>query len=351
MNKLAPTVCPLPAHRSGTSGRSRMLLLLAGSLLALASGQALASCTSTLPGGGGGNYTFPGFTASLDPNQPVGTVLYSTTVSMNIPVAYSATCTSLINVINHQGYPGTPSGKIYPTSIAGVGYRMKYIGSATRDYFPVDQPMPYNTTNASLTASIAFELVKTGRITSGGSIRGVVGRAFLPAHNFTFFTMTIAGSITVQPLKPTCQVATTSVTLDAGTVARSSFKKIGDESPLGPASNIRVTCSGGTGGGRAGVYIVMTDAVDKSNRTDLLPLGTGSTAAGVGVRLRRSTGDSVKFGPDSATVGAANQWKVGDAATGSTTLNVPLQAQMVQTGASVTQGSVRATATFTMGYN
>lgn len=98
------------------------------------------------------------------------------------------------------------------------------------------------------------------------------------------------------------------------------------------------------GGGT--VYITLTDATTPANRTDLLTLTGSSTAGGVGIRIRNSSRAAVSFGPDSPVAGNTNQWLVGPS---DSTTSVPMSAEYVATG-SVTPGTVRALATFTMSY-
>jgi type 1 fimbria pilin len=62
----------------------------------------------------------------------------------------------------------------------------------------------------------------------------------------------------------------------------------------------------------------------------------------------KGDGTPVVFGPDEVGVGVANQWLIGDSPNGA--LVLPLSAQYIRTG-TVTPGSLRALATFTMSYN
>src|SRR5256885_16125129 len=46
----------------------------------------------------------------------------------------------------------------------------------------------------------------------------------------------------------------------------------------------------------------------------------------------------VSFGPDSGSLGNANQWNAGQVAQGQNSLKIPLSARLVQTAGSVTPG-------------
>jgi type 1 fimbria pilin len=108
------------------------------------------------------------------------------------------------------------------------------------------------------------------------------------------------------------------------------------------AFSLALTCTAG-----ATVLITLTDNANPANRSTALQLTSDSTAQGVGVQILNNSGTPVAFGPDSATPGNLNQWKAGTSPNGQ--LLVPLTARYVRTG-TVSPGTVRALATFTLSY-
>lgn len=330
-----------------TSARAKSLryvrpIAFAGLLCLAGTSTSFAACTNTLPGGGPGEYVFQSTSITIDPTLPIGDTLHSSTVPLNALGPYSTNCTFAIGVMDYVGFPGTPTGDVYPSGIAGVGYRMRYTTTP--------QWMPWSHDYGAVTrigtderTSIIFELVKTGDITGAGSMTGLIGRAHIRDHNFSTWNIVISGSVTVTPMQPTCSVQTPNVPLDLGVVDSNIFTGIGTESALGPASTIQIACSGGLGG-TVGVNMVLTDPADPSNRSDLLP-----TANGVGVRLRRQGDVVIAYGPDTTDPSATNRFFIQDMGNG--VLDVPIRGQMVQTAPVVIGGRVQAAATFTLSYD
>ncbi|AWH33920.1 fimbrial protein [Stenotrophomonas sp. SAU14A_NAIMI4_8] len=346
-------VFPLNGSVESKSVRSRRRMLACGGPLSImmafylaGSSIAYASCQTSLPGGGPADYLFNSPDIQIDPSAPVGAVLHSATTTMSNSGPYNIICTADIGVMNFVGAPGTPNGKVYASSIPGVGYRLRY--SSNPEWMPWSFRYTGSSLPVAINNTITFELIKTGNISSGGAITGVIGLAQVVSHGFTAWRISVNGSIIVTPTIPTCSVQAPNVPLSLGTVASDVFTGVGAEAALGPASNITLTCAGGQGGS-VGVNMVMTDAVDPTNRSDLLPLSAGSSAKGVSVRLRRQGGEVISYGPDSADASAQNRFFIQDMGNG--TLDIPIRGQMVQTGASVAGGSVQAAATFTMSYD
>ncbi|MBA4708372.1 fimbrial protein [Aquitalea aquatica] len=93
------------------------------------------------------------------------------------------------------------------------------------------------------------------------------------------------------------------------------------------------------------LYLTFTDNNNSGQTSDILSLGSGSTAKGVGLQLAYQ-GSPISFGPDSATAGNSGQLALAQfAGLG----NFPFSVSYIRTG-TVTPGSVSATATFTLSY-
>ncbi|MCO4880598.1 fimbrial protein [Paraburkholderia caribensis] len=105
---------------------------------------------------------------------------------------------------------------------------------------------------------------------------------------------------------------------------------------------LSLSCSAG-----AKVLITLTDSVNPANRSTTLQLTADSTAKGIGIQLLNSDSTLVAFGADSAAPGNPNQWTIGASPNG--TLQIPMTARYVRTG-TVSPGTVKALATFTMSY-
>ncbi|NTY34966.1 type 1 fimbrial protein [Burkholderia diffusa] len=196
---------------------------------------------------------------------------------------------------------------------------------------------------AFFTASpLVVELVKTGRITAGGTMTGELAGSWAQDKTFQFRSIRISGSIELKPTVPTCSVTTKSIKVQFGEVNLNSTA-MAPEQPV----NIGLQCSGGTRDAKTRMYITLTDATNPGNRSDVLTLTNASTAKGVGIRIMNGT-TPVRYGPDSSEAGNPNQWFVTEA--GNQTVNIPLSARYVRTSDTLKAGTADAVATFTMSY-
>lgn len=136
----------------------------------------------------------------------------------------------------------------------------------------------------------------------------------------------------------TCSIATPSIPVDLKSVTASELRDAGvaGDTPF----TIGLTCPE-----NIRLYATLTDGSAPGNTSDQLSLAPGSTASGVGLRILRD-GTPLAFGPDSSAPGNTNQWFV-DMSSGA--VQIPLTAQYISTG-TVTPGTVKGVATFTMSY-
>lgn len=310
--------------RRGTA----MLAVVA--LLALAPGWAhAAGCTGS---------TQAAYTVSVpstivnDPNTPAGTVLYTSgPTPISSPVTYSC---------NGQGNGwglATPSGaylqantNLFPTSVAGVGYRVLEKGVYITAY-------PYAQTRdnqSSYTESdpVTIELVKTGSIANGSSLQGPLASLKAGASNSILYAMIkLAGSLTFTA--PACQVSTTSIDVRLPVVTDQAFSGVGSVAGT-TMFQIGLTCSSG-----AIVRITLDTATPVAGKPGVIAPSSGG-ASGLGVQLLDASGTTpVQFGVP-ATIGA----------TPNGALSVNYYARYYQTGSAVTAGLLGATATFTLSY-
>ncbi|KGB93026.1 MULTISPECIES: fimbrial protein [Burkholderia] len=286
--------------------------------------------------------------ASFDPSVPVGTVLFTKTLSMGgVSGNGTITCESPgLSITRHGKYTPTGSYNTWPSPVAGVGYRMRYSTNNlwfpwTTDFGSVNQ-LPIGTPN------IVLELVKTGPITAGGALTGEIAGSWVQNGAFQFLSFVIVGSIPIQPLVPTCRVTTPSIAVSLGNVVQKSLTGVGTTTSARPF-NIQLRCSGGTSGSTTRMYTTLTDASHPANVSSVLSLGADSTASGVGIQVLRGNNDTlISYGPDSSQAGNPNQWFVGQF--GNVDVTIPLKARYVQTAPDVKAGTANGRATFTMSY-
>jgi len=298
-------------------------------------------------------FEIPSYAAPIDPDAPLGSVLHSQVSTLNgQPVSFN--CGSAPGHLGSTLYGRlTPTGaySTWPTSIDGIGVRLRYINE--------DRWWPIYTAMEGQGALISFmphnaiiEFVKTGPIRlAGGNLSGELAGIWIRYNTQQVVSYRISGAIQVKPRPPTCVVTTKTIPLEFGAMPLHTFPaNVGEATPEKPF-NISVRCSGAGTGGKAHVYITLTDAANSGNRSDQLTLSpsTGGVpkASGVAPQILNA-GRPVKFGPDSSAPGNPNQWFVRE--TGNGVFDIPLTARYLRTAAPLKAGSANAVATFTMSY-
>ncbi|WP_082779101.1 fimbrial protein [Burkholderia sp. PAMC 28687] len=247
---------------------------------------------------------------------------------------------------------------VYATNVPGLGVRFAFNAPAcnavnatldkgeARLTCPVNTPVGGPYVNIDIASVVS--LVTTGPVAAGASSLLTIPTVTItyqhsdsPGNSYQF------GSLYTGTASGTLSTATCSVQTDAPVVALPTVSVRGFSGGLGTTAgaqsfNLSFACATG-----AQVSIVITDAVDPSNRSNVLNLASESTAKGVGVQVLRDKGTPVSFGPDAAGPNVPNQWLIGASPNG--VLVLPLTAQYIRTG-NVTAGSIKALATFTMSY-
>lgn len=309
-----------------------ILLVLLG--LALVPLTSFASCTLT------GNkelvtMTLPA-TIIIDPSAPVGTVLATSPAVDPSPKNSSVDCssTTTIGVINLLP-GGQPNGSstIYPTGVAGVGYRILHPDSSK--FLP---PWGFDTIASgtyALSVQSAIQLVVTGPITAGSTLNaGTVGYWQYQGSRSTLRVEDFILANNVKFVAPTCTVTTPSISVTLPTVSNTAFNVAGATAGA-TAFNIGLTCSSAASG--QDIAIQFDTNKQPSGTTGVItPTGT---AKNVGVQLVDS-----KFNP--VTFGTAAD--AGTTPTG--VFNLTYYARYYATATAVTAGTVSATATFTISY-
>lgn len=359
------TRCFATPHQQGRSAFKKWLgacgVLLALSWLPVGAQAAPGTCTSSLGGSAPLILTVSGFTVNTDPTVPVGTVIGSRTASLGAdnPSA-TFTCTASLNqyIFNGDGLllgtVGAYTG-VYASNIPGIGIQLTIGGVGTFPAVMAVDPathyagFPYSP-NSQFTLTI--KLIKTGPITAGGSISGEVGQFLFAGANLPqtqFESIRISTPIIVIPSVPACTVTSPlNIPVDVGSAAVSDFHGIGAPPSHTSPFSINLSCSGGTPGATTNMYMTLTDQTNPGNTSNVLSLGTGSSASGVGIQILKADNSIVSYGPDSSAAGNTNQWFVQN--TGNGTVTIPLKAGLVQTNATINSGSVQAIATYTMSY-
>ena len=281
---------------------------------------------------------------TIDPSIPVGSTLWTSTLPSD---AKETTCDTGSYTIYFNGTDPYKNNNVYFTSIPGVGIKMRMTVPkvCTTSWWPSSC---YNSNWATgvVQFNLEIELIKIGNITTSGTLSGIFANWTTSKGQTILNIVWGGGGVQVTPTTPTCSPVTNSIRVPLGTVSSSMFGGVGTFSPA-EAFNLTLNCSGGQEGGTTDIYVTLSDQANPGNRTDTLPLTSGSTARGLGIQILNN-GTPVRFGPPSAGIGAEYQWLAGT--TGNGIFTVPLAARYIKTETSLVPGSANGVAVFTIDY-
>jgi type 1 fimbria pilin len=158
---------------------------------------------------------------------------------------------------------------------------------------------------------------------------------------FTYHTQDVSLSATTINIQTiSCSVNTSNITVQLPTILPTSLPSIGSTTGTTPF-NIAINCPS-----PVNVYMTMTDNSAPSSTSNIISAASGSTSQGLGVQIRQNN-VPVSMGSDSSMVGNTNQFLVGNRISGS--MAIPFTANYIST-ATVSPGTLKAIATFTMSY-
>jgi|GEM_PF-548289 len=365
---------PLPASGGGKTNLARKIFLPAAiALMALAGmSNAAAQSTPCSPQNPPG-VPVPFNQINVQTDAPVGSVI--ATATQNYSVTCSAANTSNGTAIGYyfiftsnslSGWGSTADPTIWKTPVAGIGMRVTNLTDG--------KVLPYCSANYSIaclygntftstqsfaqftyTFTLQYELIKTGTTPTTSTTMPAIPILWLSSRGITctasgtgcytgMTAISFGANVTVLP--STCTVKTPSISV---TLPQLNVSDLGTLGATGGATpfQIDLACNGTT---LKNVYINLTDATTPGNTSNQLTLASAPGAAsGVQLQILKSNGQAVGFGPDTAVQGNPGQWTAGPLSTAASSISIPLTAQYVSTG-SVTPGTVKATATFTLYY-
>ncbi|MFT4503075.1 fimbrial protein [Caballeronia sp. 15711] len=261
-----------------------------------------------------------------------------------------------ISTLTTTTTPAPGFDDVYPTSVPGLGVRYTFNGDKTCDAQNLTMKngkiaISYLVSGIPDSAVWLYsDMTVTPSLVVTGAVKG--GASVLSSAPIVKFTIKDAGgswpkadlygsTATGTLMTAACSVQTPGIAITLPTVATRSLASVGVIAGR-QAFNLSFACAAG-----AQVSIVITDAVDPSNRSNVLKLAAESTAKGVGVQVLKAGHTPVLFGPDAIGQNVENQWLIGASPNG--LLELPLSAQYIRTG-DLAAGSIKALATFTMSY-
>lgn len=338
----------------GNRGRVRRILTLVACMLGMCMTVSSHAACSFLDGSlTTGNINMGSI--AVPANVQVGTVIATKKGSYDSLVAHQGiTCGDNVASTMSFSMSGSGTSSIYPTNIPGIGIRIYVWSSGAYYSMPTSPTLTPNSWGFQwLTAGGSYgtgsmqlqvDLVATAQIGLSGTNAlsynvspWLTARANDGSGQMTVSNLAVTATVTTR----TCSVTTTSVDVPLPQAYAGKLSTTGSTAGATPF-NLGINCSQGTN-----VMVTLTDASDVSNRSNTLGLAPGSSAAGVGLQILKGS-TPISYGPDSAAAGNTNQWSAGTAAGGPMT--IPLTAQYVRTPGTLTPGTVKGTATFTMSY-
>lgn len=335
-------------HQPGTKFLAIALVAL---LLLVLSGYAEASCNTFnyQPG----TVSFPSATITLPNNLYSGLILWT---SAPTPVAspLSGTCSGstpngLVNRVPGASSASAGDDTLFPTGIAGLSYRILFTGNNNFTNAPSGvhayPNQPSGTGNISFSGNAQLQLVITNAIAFGsanpGSISGPIANWDVDGCTWFFFCGTgdvidfSASGITFVP--PACSITTDPTVVTLPTVYSSAFTGAGS-TPGQTPFNVQLNCPSAAVGANLAITLATNSPVAGTPGVIANTAGSGF-ARNVGVQVLDRNGNPTPFGtPLSAGAVTAGNF------------NIQLSARYYQTGAPVTAGQVKATATYTITY-
>jgi type 1 fimbria pilin len=196
------------------------------------------------------------------------------------------------------------------------------------------------------TIPLRLRIVKVGTVTASSTFALIL---YLVCSSNEYSNIDQSGSkvtfnINTKAISQTCSLTNSDIQVTLPPVATKDFTGVG--TTLGSTSvSLAFNCAA-----NADAKINFTDANNESNTGTALSLQAGSTATGVGVRLSNA-GNAITLANAGLFNQGATEIAVTNTGSSAAVTEVPLTARYVQTGASVTPGTVRARAIVNLAYN
>lgn len=310
----------------------RVLLLLLTIVLGLPLA-AQARCSFTSGGTANVNISFPNSTITIDPNLPVGAVLATSAQFSPSPVSQiSCTGTTAIGVQNVAGSQPSSGSIIFPTGVAGIGYRVTH--PDTSNYLAAYPGDSIASGSYQMSVTSGLEFVKTGPIANGATVSSGTMGYWRYDSNSNSRIENFNLSTTLTFMFPSCSVNTSTINVTLPTVSNTAFNGVGTVAGA-TVVPISLQCASGSQ-----LYIQFDTANPVSGATGVIAPATGTgRAKNIGVQLINQSFTPVTFGTP-ALVGATPDGP----------LNLTYYARYYQTATPVAAGTVSATATFTLTY-
>lgn len=291
--------------------------------------------------GWGGSMVSPNFITGDD------TCLIKTGIAL---LMYSAGGSTPVSTYTEEGV----TYSVFATNVPSIGIIIGIKALSATNYTPVTSltlfpPNPVPSRGMGIAVYTKFIVI--GRLTSG--VYHIAEQPLIrvyangsEANSPTDFSELIFKATTITITAKTCQMSGgTTRNVPLLPVGKSQFSGVGTSAGAGYNFSLTTICNSGVK-----LYATMTDGTDPANTGNILTMGSGASASGVGVQILRND-TPISFGPDSSASGNTNQWYIGTAGSmDNEPFTIPLKARYIQTAPTMVAGSVKARATVTFSY-
>jgi len=303
----------------------------------------------------------PAVTANLQSSTPVGTAIAGSDTFSSVVIqcasswadAEGTACAGGGNhwsfapssgVINPTAYPGVYTTTGMPP---GIGYELlDEAGNA----LPLDGSGRHDTGVAIATGATTIPVhfrvrkVATRVAATSFSLNMTLSCAGNEWANVNAAGSTASFQLSINPVLHTCNMVVSDLQVALPQVHTARFNGVGSTAG-GKSSTLDFQCDAD-----ATATINFTDASDPGNAGDKLTLLSGSTATGVGVRLTVD-GTAVTFSPNEAFHSGGTELPLQNTTAAAAVEQIPFSAEYVQTGPSVTPGTVQARSLVNISYH
>jgi len=304
----------------------------------------------------------PAVSANVKSSTPTGSAITGTDAFNTITINCSNKWTADGNGTNCHGAsnwslvpygnPITPAPSypgVYTTASmpAGLGYQLL---NADGNPLPIggdgrfDTGVPPKTGNS--TVQLHFRLVKIADTidNTSFSIPMDMGCTSNEWANVSEAGSKVTFNVTSAALTQTCNMLVSDLQVSMPLVNTTNFTGVG--SAAGSKSSVlEFQCDA-----NANAKVNFTDATDPSNAGNTLKLLAGSSATGVGIRLTVD-GTDITLSPNEVFHNGGTELVLQNTGSTAAVKQIPFNAQYVQTGSSVTPGTVQAQSLVNISYN
>jgi type 1 fimbria pilin len=321
--------------------RAAFLLVLCACGMSMPAHASLTRPCPVYPSVANGMVTVPA-TISVSPRLNVGDTIATYTQSITYPgngstifcagAAYQP-LTQTLSLVRFN--TPTSIANVYATNVAGVGIMMTS-GSAATPLNPYTRTSNFlgGFTVPAVTEDLTVTFVKTAATVGSGTVTS--GAIFQRKwDNAIKGNWGLANNTVITPLVPTCSVSTSSVTINLGNVAASSFATVGSNSTTSGTQNVTLSCQNSP---------IVTMALQGTRASAAAPAYVVALTPGTGVA--QGVGVEVLYNNNPLTLGSG----VTVSSSAGSTLTIPVAARYYRTG-DITAGRANAAPTLQFTYN